>query len=99
LGVLEGWSAPLWVIVAWVVLLGTLVPFGVELVALRFIPATVVTAIAMLEPVGAAGLGWAWFGESLSAVAVVGCFAVVAGMLLAQSARAEHPDDPPPLTP
>lgn len=99
LGVLEGWSAPLWAIVAWVVLLGTLVPFGVELVALRFIPATVVTAIAMLEPVGAAGLGWAWFGESLSAVAVVGCVAVVAGILLAQSARVDHPDDPPPLTP
>lgn len=99
LGALEGWSVPLWVVVAWVVLLGTLAPFGLELLALRFIPATVVTAIAMLEPVGAAGIGWAWHGEALSAVAVVGCVTVVVGILLAQSARLDHPDDPPPLTP
>ncbi len=99
LGALDHLSAPLWLVVVWVVLLGTLAPFGVELVALRHIPATTVTAIAMLEPVGAAALGWAWFAESLSLVASVGCVTVVVGILLAQSSRTEdHPDDPVPLT-
>ncbi|WP_104108402.1 EamA family transporter [Nocardioides sp. 616] len=98
-GSLDALSAPLWLVLAWVVLLGTLAPFGVELVALRYIPATLVTAIAMLEPVGAAALGWAWYAESLSAVAVLGCVAVVAGILLAQTARGEeHPEDPITLT-
>lgn len=97
-GNLDHLSLPLWLVLTSVVLLGTLAPFGVELVALRYIPATLVTAIAMLEPVGAAALGWAWYAESLSAVAVVGCVAVVAGILLAQSARSEHPDDPVALT-
>jgi drug/metabolite transporter (DMT)-like permease len=32
-------------------------------------------------------LGWIWFRESLGGVAVVGCAAVVAGIVLAQSAR------------
>lgn len=98
LGALGSWSAPLWLVVVWVVLLGTLAPFGLELAALRHISATVVTAIAMLEPVGAAALGWAWFGESLSGVAVVGCVAVVAGILLAQSARVEHVEEPVAVT-
>ena len=97
-GNLDHLSLPLWVVLTSVVLLGTLAPFGVELVALRFIPATLVTAIAMLEPVGAAALGWAWYAEALSPVAVLGCFAVVAGILLAQTARGTHPDDPVAVT-
>lgn len=98
LGTLEHLSVPLWTVLTSVVLLGTLLPFGLELAALRFIPATTVTAIAMLEPVGAAALGWAWHEEALGTVAVIGCFLVVAGILLAERSRAEHPADPVALT-
>jgi drug/metabolite transporter (DMT)-like permease len=87
LGRLDDLSAPLWVVLAWVVVLGTLVPFFSELFALSFVPATTVTTIAMLEPIGVSALGWWWFGEALGPVAVVGCLAVVAGILAAQSAR------------
>ena len=98
LGRLATLGAPLVLLLAWVVVMGTLLPFGVELFALRYLSATTVTMIAMLEPIGAAALGWAWFGESLSAVAVVGCVAVVVGILLAQASRREHPVEPPVLT-
>ncbi len=67
LGRLDGWSAAPWVIVLWVVLFGTVAPFFLQMVALRHIPATVVVIIAMLEPVIANVLGWAWFRESLDA--------------------------------
>ncbi|WP_110240247.1 EamA family transporter [Nocardioides gilvus] len=97
-GNLDHLSLPLWMPVASIILLGTLVPFGVELAALRFIPATAVTAIAMLEPVGAAALGWAWHQEALGAVAVAGCITVVVGILLAESSRVGHPPDPVALT-
>jgi drug/metabolite transporter (DMT)-like permease len=44
-------------------------------------------------------LGWAWFDESLGPVAIIGCLAVVAGILIAQSARGSHIDvEPPTLT-
>jgi drug/metabolite transporter (DMT)-like permease len=43
--------------------------------------------VAMLEPVGVAALGWVWFGEELGVLAMIGGVAVVAGILLAQSAR------------
>ncbi|MCW2781622.1 MAG: EamA family transporter [Marmoricola sp.] len=98
LGRLSGWSAPLWLVLAWVVLLGTVVPFFAELSALSFVRATTVTMFAMLEPIGVSALGWAWFGESLGVIAVIGCVAVVAGILIAQSARVGQPVEPPLVT-
>ena len=87
LGRLDHLEAPVWSLLVWVIVLGTLVPFGVELAALRHLPATTVTMVAMLEPVGVLVLGWIWFYESLGAVAVAGALAVVVGIVLAQSAR------------
>ena len=87
LGRLDGLSVPVWTALTWVILLGTLIPFAVALLALQHLPATTVTMASMLEPVGVSVLGWIWFRESLGAVAVVGCAAVVAGIVLAQSAR------------
>jgi len=97
LGELSGHRVPLWLVLTWVVVLGTVVPFFAELFALSFVRATTVTVIAMMEPIGVSALGWAWFGESLGVVAVIGCGAVVAGILLAQAARLDH-DEPPLIT-
>jgi drug/metabolite transporter (DMT)-like permease len=90
LGALEEYAAPVWMLLAWIVVLGTVVPFAAELFALRHLSATTVTMIAMLEPVGVSVLGWVWFAESLDAVAVVGVVCVVAGIVLAQTARRAH---------
>jgi drug/metabolite transporter (DMT)-like permease len=99
LGALDHVAAPLWLLLAWVVVLGTLVPFFASLFALSFIRATTVTVIALLEPIGVSALGWAWFAESLGPIAVVGCLAVVTGIVIAQSARRDHiPVEPPTLT-
>ena len=93
---LEDIVVPVWSLLAWIVVLGTLLPFGVELLALRDLSATTVTMIAMLEPVGVSALGWVWFYEELSTVALIGGVAVVAGILLAQSARRAHVMVEPP---
>jgi drug/metabolite transporter (DMT)-like permease len=99
LGALEGRSAVLWLVLAWVVVLGTLVPFFATLFALSFVRATTVTVIALLEPIGVSALGWAWFDESLGPIAIVGCLAVVAGIVIAQSARRDHlAVEPPTIT-
>jgi drug/metabolite transporter (DMT)-like permease len=99
LGRFAGQSVPVWLVLLWVGVMGTLLPFGLELVALRHLRASTVTMIAMVEPVGVNVLGWVWFYESLDAVALVGGVAVVAGIVLAQSAR--HPvvrAQPPQIT-
>ncbi len=73
LGRLDDFSATPWLVVALVVVLfGTVVPFFLQMVALRHLPATIVTVVAMLEPVIANVLGWAWFRESLTPVQVLG---------------------------
>lgn len=87
LGRLGEHTAPVWTVLMWIIVVGTVFPFGVELVALRHLRATTVTMVAMLEPIGVSALGWVWFAESLDAVALVGGVAVVAGIVLAQSAR------------
>lgn len=87
LGRLAGQHAPVWLVLCWIVVVGTLLPFGLTLMALRHLSATTVTMVAMLEPIGVSALGWVWFAETLDAVALTGGVAVVAGIVLAQTAR------------
>jgi drug/metabolite transporter (DMT)-like permease len=96
LGRLDDLTAPASLLLLWVVVLGTLVPFGVALAAMSHLSASTVTTVSMLEPVGVAALGWVWFREELGAVAVVGCTLVMVGVLAAQTGRrVEH--EPGPL--
>lgn len=80
-------TIPLAVLIAWVVVLGTLVPFGAATAALRHLPATTVTVVAILEPVGAALLAWWWFDESLALAQLLGVALVLTGIVLALRAR------------
>lgn len=84
---LAGLHAPLWVLLGWMVLLGTVAPFLAELSALQHLSATEVGLIGMLEPVGATVLGWLWFHENLSGPQIVGMALVLCGIALAQTAR------------
>jgi drug/metabolite transporter (DMT)-like permease len=90
-GTLSGLHAPAWALLTWMVLLGTVAPFLTELTALQHLTATEVTLIGMLEPVGAAVLGWLWFSEDLSALQVLGIAVVLVGIGLAQTARVVRP--------
>ena len=80
-------TVPLALLVAWVAVLGTLVPFGAATASLRHLPATTVTVVAILEPVGAALLAWWWFDESQTASQLVGVALVLIGIVLALRAR------------
>ena len=87
LGNLHHISVPAWLLVAFVIVGGTIVPFGLIVSALRHIPATRVAIVAMLEPVAASLVAWAWLGETLGADQLVGGAIVLAAILLAQTAR------------
>ena len=87
LGRLDAHQLPVAALVAWVVVLGTVVPFVLIVGALKHVPATRVGIVAMLEPVTATLVAWIWLGEALAAVQLVGAAVVLAGIGLAQSAR------------
>jgi drug/metabolite transporter (DMT)-like permease len=90
-GNLAGVHAPLWMLLLWMVLLGTVVPFVAELSALQHLTATEATLVGMLEPVGATIVGWLWFRQSLSAAQSIGVLAILLGIGLAQTARRGRP--------
>jgi drug/metabolite transporter (DMT)-like permease len=89
LGRFDDIELPVWLLLGYIVVLGTVVPFILLVSALHHVPATRVTIVAMLEPVLAAIVAWIWLGEELAAVQIIGGFVVLAGVLLAQTARAD----------
>ena len=87
LGHLSAHHLPVWALMLFVIVIGTIVPFFLIVSALRHLPATRVGIIAMLEPVAATIVAWAWLDESLSATQLVGAAIVLAAIVLAQTAR------------
>jgi drug/metabolite transporter (DMT)-like permease len=55
--------------------------------SLRHISATRASIVATFEPVVATVVAWAWLGQSFGATQLVGGAIVIAGILVAQSAR------------
>jgi len=86
LGNLASTHVPLWLLMLWMVVLGAIVPFGLIVSALRHISATRAGITAMLEPVVAIVVAWAWLGESLQPVQLSGAALTLLGIGLAQTA-------------
>jgi drug/metabolite transporter (DMT)-like permease len=87
LGRLAGTTAPVWLLIAYIVVFGTVVPFTLMVTALHYIPATRATVVAMAEPVLAGLVAYAWLEEELGALQILGGMLVLAGIVLAQTAR------------
>lgn len=87
LGHLERFSLPVWLLLLYVVVAGTMVTFLLVAAALRHISATRVGIVAMLEPVAASAVAFAWLGESFGGWQLAGGAVVLVAILLAQTAR------------
>jgi drug/metabolite transporter (DMT)-like permease len=86
-GNLAGTHVPEWALVAWVVVLGTVVPFILVVGALQHLPAMRVAICGMLEPVVAAVVAYGWLDETLAPPQLLGGLLVLAAIGLAQTAR------------
>jgi drug/metabolite transporter (DMT)-like permease len=87
LGRLDSVHLPVWLLVTWMVVLGTIVPFVLVVGALRHVTATRVGIVAMLEPVVAILVAWIWLGESLQHAQLIGVTLTLTGIVLAQTSR------------
>ncbi len=103
LGIFEDTMVPVWAAVVWIILLGTLAPYSLNLAALRHISPTAVGVVGMSEPLGAGLVAWAWLGQVMKPVQIVGGLIVLAGIILVQRSTApvtpEPPSDQRPATP
>jgi drug/metabolite transporter (DMT)-like permease len=80
-------QVPVWVLVSWIVVLGAVLPFWLSLAALRHLPPTTAGIVATVEPVLASIVAWLWVGQVLTPWQVAGGAVVLAGIVLAQTAR------------
>jgi drug/metabolite transporter (DMT)-like permease len=82
-----GAVVPVWALAVWMIVLGTIAPFVLSIGALQHLPASAVTVVATFEPVAAAFVAWAWLGETLDPVQIVGGAVVLTGIVLAETSR------------
>lgn len=80
-------TAPLWLLLAWIVVLGAIVPFWLSIAALRHLPPTAAGIVATVEPVFASVVAWLWLEQVLTGWQVTGGVVVLTGIVLAQTAR------------
>jgi drug/metabolite transporter (DMT)-like permease len=87
LGNLSHLHLPIWALLAWLIVPGTIVPFFLIVGSMRHITATHAGIVAMVEPVLASVVAYGWLDETLGGTQLVGGAIVLSGILLAQSAR------------
>lgn len=82
-----GAHTPLWTLILYVVIAGTVAPFLLVIGALRHTTPGRAAMIGMLEPVFASIVAWWWIGESLTLIQVLGGLVVLIGIGMAETAR------------
>jgi drug/metabolite transporter (DMT)-like permease len=91
-GPFDGADVPLWALVAWIVVLGTVVPYGFVLLAIRNLGSTRTGLLGMAEPVTSGIVAWVVLSESLTPAQLFGAGVVIAGIAAAETARAPRGD-------
>jgi len=86
-GSLSAVILPLWVPLVWAATVGSFIAFYLSFSALKHLKATSAGIVASSEVIFAFIVAWVWLGEALSLTQIIGALVVVAGIVLAQTAR------------
>lgn len=78
------WHPPVWVLLVAVALLSTALAYLLGTTALRHLPASVASVLALMEPVVATVLAWVLLGERLGWIQVAGAAVLLGGAVLVQ---------------
>lgn len=78
---------PTWVLISWVIVMGTVVPFMLSFSSLIFLDAKSAVIIASLEPVLASIIAFVLLGEVLTIIQIIGGATVLIGVVMAETAR------------
>ena len=88
-GPLKNFNAPGWVLLLWIVLLGTILPYLCVLAGIKILSASTSSVIGMLEPVFAGIFAWIWIDETWNAIQLIGGVTVIAGIYIADKTRSK----------
>ena len=81
-------GVPMWLLAAYLIILGTITPYLLIAVSMQHLPPTSVGIIGMTELALAAIFAWVLLGEILSTPQILGGLLVLGGVGLAETARA-----------
>jgi drug/metabolite transporter (DMT)-like permease len=87
---------PVWLLCCYVVVLGSIAPYLLVSAALKYLPATSVGIVGMVEPVFAGAVAWLALREALDSAQLAGAALILAGVVLAETARTAQATPTPP---
>ena len=82
------YSAPGWLLIAYIIIFGTLVPYLFVINGIRLISASKSSVIGMLEAVIGGAFAWIWLEQSWSAIQLLGGVIVLVGIYIADRTKA-----------
>jgi len=86
-GRFSDYSTPGWVLIAYIIVFGTMVPYLLVVGGIRLLSASTSSVIGMLEPVIAGAFAWIWLSQSWSAIQLFGGLIVLIGIYIADRAK------------
>ena len=86
-GRFSDYSAPGWLLIAYIIVFGTMVPYLLVVGGIRRLSASTSSVIGMLEPVLAGAFAWIWLSQSWSAIQLFGGVIVLVGIYIADRAK------------
>jgi drug/metabolite transporter (DMT)-like permease len=86
-GIFDGTFLPGWVLIAWIIVMGTIVPYLFVVGGLRRLSPSTSSVIGMIEPVLAGAFAWIWLAQSWAPIQLSGAAIVLVGIYIADKAK------------
>jgi drug/metabolite transporter (DMT)-like permease len=86
-GIFDGFDSYGWVLIAWIVIFGTIVPYLLVITGIKTLSASTSSVIGMVEPVLVGILAWWWLREAWLPLQILGGVLVLIGIYIADRAR------------
>ena len=86
-GIFDGFDSYGWVLIAWIIIFGTMVPYLLVITGLKTLSASTSSVIGMVEPVLVGILAWWWLREAWLPLQIFGGVLVMVGIYIGDRAR------------
>jgi len=86
-GRFSDYSAPGWLLIAYIIMFGTLVPYLLVVAGIRLISASKSSVIGMLEAVIGGAFAWVWLAQSWGVIQLLGGAIVLVGIYIADRTK------------
>jgi drug/metabolite transporter (DMT)-like permease len=86
-GIFDGTFVPGWVLITWIILMGTIVPYLFVVSGMLKLTPSTSSVMGMLEPVMAGVFAWIWLAQSWAPIQLGGAAIVLVGIYIADKAK------------